>query len=88
MNRVNSVRYLGLIIDDTLTWKSHIECIRDKLTKGLGMLKLCYSYMPKLCLINIYNSFILPYLQYGIEFWGSTFTTYLEALRILPKKMY
>ena len=42
--------------------------------------------LPKQCLLTIYYSFIQSYLQYGIEFWGSTYTTYLQPLRVLQKR--
>ena len=51
------------------------------------MLKLCHNYNPYVFLLNIYNSLILPYLQSGIEFWGSKFKTYLDTLCILQEKV-
>jgi hypothetical protein len=86
VHRVSEIRYLGIIIDEKLCWKSHINCVRDKLAKGIGMLKMCYSLLPKSCLLLVYYSFLLPYLQYGIEVWGSTYSTYLQPLRVLQKR--
>ena len=77
VKRVNEIPYLGIIIDDHLCWKSHINCVRDKVARGVGMLKMSYTCLPKQCLLTIYYSFIQSYLQYGIEFLGSTYTTYL-----------
>ena len=80
---VKQVRYLGFVIDERLFWKFHINSIHNKVFKGLGMLKMCYLYFPKDCLLTVCNSFTLPYLQYGIEFWDSSYTTYLHPLRII-----
>ena len=49
------------------------------------MLKLCYSIFPRKSLLTIHYLFVLPYLQYGIELWGSTYSSYLEPLRVLQK---
>ena len=85
VKRVNEIRYLGIIIHDHLCWKSHINCVRDKVARGVGMLKMSYMCLPKQCLLTIYYSFIQSYLQYGIEFWGSTYTIYLQLLCVLQK---
>ena len=39
--RTDVVRYLGFIIDSKLTWHYHILYVRDKVNKGLGMLRRC-----------------------------------------------
>ena len=62
VHRANEVRYLGIIIDDKLCWKPHINCICDKLTEGVGMLQMCNSTFPRKCILAIYYSFVLPYL--------------------------
>ena len=56
--RVNEIRYLGIIIDDHLCWKSHINCVRDKVARGVGMLKMSYMCLSEQCLLTIYYSFI------------------------------
>ena len=67
--KVNVVYYLGLVIDCELTWKEHVQCVNDKIVKGLAIIKMC-SFMPLSCLLQLYYAFIYPYLYYGIELWG------------------
>jgi hypothetical protein len=68
--QVSSVTYLGVIIDSQLNWHSHINAVRDKIVKGLGMLKAVCHFLPKSCLLSMYNAYILPYLMYCVEIWG------------------
>ena len=35
---INSYKYLGIIIDSNLNWSEHIESIKTKLQKTLGVL--------------------------------------------------
>ena len=49
------------------------------------MLKMSHMCLPKQYLLTIYYTFLQSYLQYGLEFWASTYTTYLQPLRILQK---
>ena len=36
--RENSVKFLGVIIDENLTWKNHIEVVENKISKNIGVL--------------------------------------------------
>ena len=38
VKRVHSTRFLGVILDEHITWKSHIDFISKKLTKAIGIL--------------------------------------------------
>ena len=43
----NSVKYLGVILDNTLLWQTHIGKIRNKLSRVCGMVfKLIYALCP------------------------------------------
>ena len=86
VNRIIFVHCLDQFIEEKLSWQYHIEFVRDKIAKDFGKLKLCHNYMLYVCLLNMYNSFLLPYLQYGIKVWGSTFISYLDPLCVLQKK--
>ena len=39
IRRVRLVKYLGLMIDDCLTWEAHVEYITGKINRGIGILK-------------------------------------------------
>ena len=81
-----SVIYLGIIFDEQLNFKLHINAVRDKIAKGIGMISMCSYFIPRNCLISVYNSFVLPYLMYCIEIWGNSHTNYLQPVRVLQKK--
>lgn len=86
ISRVNSLCYLGVILDQNLSWRNHINAVRDKVARGAAMLKILHNFLPRGCLISIYNAYILPYLSYCIEVWGNACSSYLYPLLILQKK--
>ena len=46
LNPTTSARYLGIIIDDHLSFKSHINHLENKILRSVGVIaKLCY-YLP------------------------------------------
>ena len=86
IKRVNTTKFLGINIDDKLSWSTHIGAICNKLCKNVGvMYKL--KFLPKHILKMIYNSIIVPYIYYGITVWGNAFSTYLDRIIKLQKRV-
>ena len=81
------VKYLGVLADQNLSWKYHIDSIVTKTSKNVKLVtKLCQS-VPRLILPNIYKSLITyPYLTYGLAAWGQVCKTYLNKILILQKR--
>ena len=69
IKRVTSVKFLGLIIDDQLKWLEHIQYIKNKVSKSIGILCKVRNYLDKTTLHNLYFTFVYPYLIYGIEIY-------------------
>ena len=63
-SRVDSVKFLGFYFDSMLYWDKHIEHIRVKMSRCIGMIKLC-KFLPKTSLILMYNAFMLPFILRG-----------------------
>ena len=37
IKRENSFKFLGVIIDENITWKNHIEVVENKISKDIGV---------------------------------------------------
>ena len=68
--KVNSIKYLGVIVDIRLNWIDHITYVKNKISKGLGIMYKARRYLHKSSLRNLYHAYIYPYLTYCIEVWG------------------
>ena len=79
------VCYLGIIIYQYLSWFEHINAVKNKLAKGVGMLHVIHNYVPSECLLSVCNAFVMPYLTYCIELWGNACTN-LNPIQLLQKK--
>ena len=75
-----SVRYLGVVIDNKLNSKSHIEYINHKINIGLGIIKKLRYYVEEETLIKHYNALIKPHIDYGTLAWGSSNKTNLKTI--------
>ena len=67
---VSHFNYLGIILDENISWKKHVAMITNKLSKISGVLhRLKYIY-PQNILETIYKSLFVPHLNYGLLLWG------------------
>ena len=74
--------FLGVLISEDLSWQKHITKISDKISKVSGVLTKLRYFLPRHTLKTIYNSLILPHLQYGITLWGAD----LSRIEVLQKQ--
>ena len=84
--RVFSAKFLGIIIDDQLKWLEHIQYIKNKVSKLVGILCKVQKYLDQQTLHNLYYTCVYPYLIYGVEIWGNACNVYLDPLVKLQKK--
>ena len=80
------VKFLGILLDENLTWKYHLTELSKKLARTCGMFFKVRHYFPIDVLIHLYNSLFSPFLQYGILVWGVTYETYTNPVFLLQKK--
>jgi len=66
---VKEFNFLGINFDENLNWKSHILKISTKISKVVGILNKLKHFLPKEILLVIYNSLIVPHLNYGALLW-------------------
>ena len=60
--RVEDFNFLGLTIDQHMTWNAHIQKISNKISRSLGVMNRLKRYLPQNILRTIYNSLIFPIL--------------------------
>ncbi len=60
---------LGVLIDEHLAWDVHIDNLKSKISKTCGIINKVKHKLPRSVLLLIYNSLLLPYLQYCAMIW-------------------
>ena len=79
-------KFLGVMVDNKLSWQSHIKHISNKISKSLSILRYLRYSFPKHILKTLYLTLVLPYITYCNIIWGAAFKTVLMPLFILQKK--
>ena len=89
---VKEFNFLGIMIDENLSWKNHEHVISKKISKTIGILNSLKSILPMHILLNIYNALILPYLSYGAILWEKRANRLLalqkKAIRAITNSKY
>ena len=83
IRRQKSVKYLGVIIDETLSFSEHVQCISSKVARNIGMIRKLKHQFPQKVLRLLYFSLVHPYLLYCCSVWSGTFYVHLKPLRVL-----
>ena len=91
IKRENYVKFLGVMINENLTQKNHIEVIENKISENIVLNsknRVLYraSHLLDFKNLKIYFSFIHIYISYANIAWASTFKTKLQG--ILKKKKH
>ncbi|KAG7309667.1 hypothetical protein JYU34_004157 [Plutella xylostella] len=92
ITKVSFVKYLGVIIDQRLSWHSQIEALAGRLRKLIWIFKTLRHVTDKNLLNKIYIALAQSLIIYCITVWGGALKTkFIEverAQRILLKVMY
>ena len=81
------VKYLGVLIGSTLSWKHHIDYIVCKISKTVGIIANIRRFVPSDILLKISYSLIFPYTHYGIVAWGQAAETHMSKILLLQKRV-
>lgn len=84
--QVTTTKFLGVYIDQHLTWSEHIKIISTKIAKNIGVINRLAHYVPKKVLLNLYYSLVYPYLSYCSIVWASNYIHRLHKLNLLLKR--
>jgi hypothetical protein len=69
--KVNQTKFLGVIIDDKLTWQPHIDHLLKKLACCTGTLNRIKDNIPHNLHKDLYHTLFESHLSYGITVWGN-----------------
>ena len=67
---VQHFNYLGIMLDENMSWKTHIAMVRNKTSRINGILHRLKYYFPQNILITLYKSLFTPHINYGSLLWG------------------
>ena len=80
-------KYLGVILDDKLSWKQHCDHLIPKLQKGIGVLSKLRYFLDKNAIRNVYLALFESHLNYNILNWSCTTQAVLNSISSCQRKV-
>ena len=83
LREVECIKYLGVILDNKLSYIQHISYVKNKILNAIGIMYKARKYINKKALLGLYHSYIYPYFIYCIESWGNASNCHLDPLFVI-----
>ena len=87
IEEVTETKFLGVMIDNKLSWDSHIKSLTKKLSSCTGRIKRICDSLPEELYTDLYHTLFESYLTYGITVWGGVADSKLDPLFKSQKKV-
>ena len=71
IREVDVSKFLGVYIDKNVSWRVHIGKLITKISQTVGIIGRARSFMDGPQLMLLYNTMVLPHLQYCLINWGN-----------------
>ncbi len=87
-------KFLGIYIDETLSWKYHVNKVCKKITSANYIINKVKNILPQSSLRDLYSSLIHSHINYGLPIWGSSkslgqvIKLQKKSIRIIHSKPY
>lgn len=86
LKQEEATKFLGVYIDQHLTWKDHISHICKKISKSVGVIHRSRFYLLTKTKLSLYYTLIYPYITYCNIAWSSTYVTNINRIFYLQKR--
>lgn len=79
-------KHLGLILDDTVSWRAHVHRLSKSLAPICGLLRKLSYFIPTKIHLNIYFAHVHSKFQYLVSIWESAPKTVIQKLIVSQSK--
>ena len=86
VEKVSSTRFLGEIINENLTWKYHMDMIKQKMRAALGAVMRIRSYLSCKAMLSFCHSLLLSHVRYCTSNWCFGYETRIHQLQRICNK--
>ena len=87
IEQAKTTTFLGVIIDEHLTWSHHLDMIHKKIMKSTAIISKSRHYINMNARKLLYYALVYPYLIYCNLIWGNTYKTRIQKLVSIQKKI-
>ena len=86
LKRNSEIKILGVIFDEKLNFKTHINNICKKVRNRVNLISRLKYLLPKPSLNLIYKTIVQPIIDYGINIYGFTYSSHINKIQSLQNR--
>jgi hypothetical protein len=86
LEEIQTTKFLGMIMNNRLTWENHKSYIKTKIAKSIGILYNSRAYLKHNDILTMYRTFVEPFYLYCITVWGHSINSETDELIKLQNK--
>ena len=79
------IKYLGVFLDENLSWRKHIDTLSLKLRRANGALAKLRHYLSPTVLVTVYHALFHSHMFYACQVWGQNKNSTNNRIFILQK---
>ena len=88
IKRVNKTKYLGLTIEESLSWNQQYKIVKGKMKGGLNSIRKLREILPQSQLCLVYQALVESHVRYGNLIWGHLPEKKLCALQTIQNRAF
>ena len=85
IERTSSIKFLGVMLDEHISWNDHARTVENKIAKNIGLLYRVNQFLNEDSLKTVHFSYIRSYLNYENIAWVSTYEKKLKRVYLKQK---
>ena len=70
LTKVSTVKFLGVTLDENLTFNDHVKNVTTKISKSVGVMKRLHCQLPADVMVKLHYSLVYSHLTYALLAWG------------------
>ena len=86
LNPTNTIKYLGVHMDEHLTWKIHFGNVNSKLNRAIGILSKLRHHISFDVLRSVYFALFYSHMTYGSQIWGQSNHIIINKIQCLQNR--
>ena len=67
IERINTMKFLGVLLDDNLSWKEQVKDLENKVSKNIGLMYRTKPFLDKKSFVSIVSR-LYPLISKLLEF--------------------
>ena len=86
LTQTNDVKYLGVLINEKLSWTPHVNEVIKKSNKTLGFIKRNFNKCNRDIKLKCYLTLVRPVLEYASSVWDPSTKENIDKLEQIQKR--